>query len=193
MKLTVLTLLSGLLFMLYPQQTEPSKTVTWSAISGITLTNTDNKKKHLNPAALSVFLLLSPECPLCKNYVQVINKIQKENAPVKFYGIIPGATYTTAEILLFKKDYKPAFPLYVDAHKKLTKYLNATTTPECIVINALGIIKYRGLIDNWAYSLGSQRQVTTAHYLADALDNTLNNKPLAITNTKPVGCMINDL
>lgn len=193
MKLTVLTLLAGLLSLLNVQQTVPSKTVAWSTISTLALTNTDNKKEHIKPAALSVFFLLSPECPLCKNYVQVINQLYQDNPQVKFYGIVPGAAYHTKELLLFKKDYRPLFPLYIDPNKKLTTYLKGTTTPECIVINGMGIIKYRGLIDNWAYSLGSQRQVTTAHYLADVLDIVSNNKPITITNTKPIGCMINDL
>lgn len=193
MKLIVSILLTGLLALLKSPPTVPSQPLSWSVISSFSLTSTSGTKEKINASRLNVFVMLSPECPLCKNYVRVVNQLHNRNPKVKFYGIIPGKAYTAETIAHFGKEYKAEFPLLIDPEKKLSKYLKATVTPESVLIDNTGEIKYRGLIDNWAVSLGQQRQVTTEHYLANAIQSIKDNNEIIRPYTRPVGCKINDL
>lgn len=63
-------------------------------------------------------------------------------------------------------------------------------TPETVVIDRSGAVRYRGRIDNFYVAFGRSRQVVTVHDLRDALDAVLAGKPVAAPDTEPVGCFI---
>lgn len=140
-----------------------------------------------------LFLILSTECPLCQNYTSVLNTLygQYKNQVV-FYGILPGNTYTSSDIKNFKSTYKILFPLLVDNSEKLTRYLQATITPEAVLMTGGNNLLYRGAIDNWLVSLGKKRIQATEHYLHNALDNTIHRANIKIKRTKAIGCKLND-
>jgi len=144
-----------------------------------------------DPGSLSLFVFLSPECPLCQNYTTVLNKLEKQYAgKVKFYGIIPGKAYNADVVRSFREKYKIAFPLFLDASFRLSRYLQASVTPETILLNDRNELVYKGAIDNWLKDLGKMQARTTAHYLQDAIDRYPHqNNP---KRTKAVGCLIND-
>lgn len=167
--------------------------ISWKKISHISLKDLSGKTVQIDGQKPTVFIMFSPECPLCRNYVPVLTDLQKTHPEIVFYAIFPGKAYAFDELNRFQKDYKPGFTLLLDQEKKLSTYLSATTTPECIFINELGVIAYRGLIDNWPSSLGQKRKVVTERYLATALEQTKIKQPIITKQTKPVGCLINDL
>lgn len=169
------------------------KILSWSKLSSFHLLDKNEKNVSLIPEKLTVLLLLSPECPLCQNYAPVTAKLQLKYPDVAFYGIVPGAAYSAKEVAEFSRKYKVNFPVLIDKNHFLTKYIKGTTTPEVLVINRMGAITYRGLIDNWAVSLGKKRQVITENYLDEALSLLITKKTTAYKETKPVGCLINDL
>ncbi|WP_423148567.1 redoxin domain-containing protein [Rubrolithibacter danxiaensis] len=161
-------------------------------ISSVTLLTLSGKQKKLVTDKPTVFVFLSTDCPLCKNYARVLNTLKSDFPEIRFYGIFPGKTSLEA-IKTYQKDYNAGFELLSDPSKKLTSYLHATTTPQAILINTAGNLLYTGLIDNWAFSLGKQRQVVTEHYLKTAIKQFLNKEPIETKSTKPIGCLINDI
>lgn len=169
------------------------KTISWKKVSHITLQNSTGKNETISETRLTVLVFLSPECPLCRNYIPVLNALHKEYAEVQICGIFPGTAYTAQQINDFQKEYKVSFNLLIDRKKELTHYLKATTTPESILISKLGAIPYRGLIDNWASGLGQKRKVTTEKFLENAIEDVLNQRIPANSQTKPIGCLINDI
>lgn len=150
-----------------------------------------NADKSANPETLLIFL--SPECPLCQNYSSALNDLYKQYSDrVNIYGIIPGKAYSAIDVKAFQKDYHIPFPLLTDSHKELTQYLQATVTPQVILLDNKYRLLYKGAIDNRLQSLGKQRLKPTAFYLNDALQASLSNKIIPIKRTKAVGCIIND-
>jgi peroxiredoxin len=139
-----------------------------------------------------VYYFLSPECPLCQSYSLTIRNLYKEfsNRPIEMIGIIPGTDFSTVTISEYEVKYKIPMKLLRDEQLTLVKKYNATITPEVVVIDAAGIVKYQGRIDNWAYELGKKRKVITEHNLRDALHSLLNHQPVRVTKTKAVGCYI---
>ena len=140
-----------------------------------------------------LFIFLSPECPLCQNYSLVLNKIYREyGEKVRFYGIIPGKTYTAETINDFAKKYKVVFPLFIDRALILSHYLKATTTPEVILLNNNNELLYKGAIDDWFLDIGKQRTRTTKDFLRDALAQQFGGETVVLKRTKAIGCYIND-
>lgn len=177
----------------HPVSAQILKTVSPGTIQSIKLRTTDNKAFSLGINKPAVLIFLSPDCPLSKNYAPVLNSLAKKHPRVKFYGIFPGKSYSSEEIIAYGKDYDLVFPLLSDPLKQLSGYLKAKVTPEVILINPQGVVLYTGLIDNWAVSLGKQRRVITHHYLEDALTGFETGKEIAVRHTEPVGCLINDI
>jgi len=153
------------------------------------------KNAHLPVSSkkLLVFVFLSPECPLSKNYSLKLSDIKKKyDEHVSFIGIIPGE-FDTKEVVEFQADYLPAWTIFRDNTLKLTHYLQGKVTPEVIVVNNQnGLLVYKGAIDDWAVSPGKTKSHYSNFYLENALSNFLNNKKILISYHKPVGCFIND-
>jgi len=168
------------------------KMISPAKINSIKLIDLGGKESRINLSKAVVFVFLSPECPLCKNYLPGLVKLHNANKSINFYGIIPGTSYSLKEINELKNEYGINFDLLTDREKRLSKYLGATTTPEVFLINKMGAITYSGLIDNWATSLGQKRLVITEKYLEQAIKDQLNGKQ-TFKKTIPVGCLINDI
>ncbi|RLJ76785.1 redoxin domain-containing protein [Pedobacter alluvionis] len=151
-----------------------------------------NGKKAVVLKKNTAFIFISPECPLCKNYMLTLNELAKKYPQVNVVGVVPGKSYTLPDIRQFADDYKAVFDIYLDKNKTLTKVLKAKVTPEAIVIDERGNMRYKGLIDNWQAKLGVKRKVITDHYLDDVL-NQINTPSYKYMETAPVGCLINDL
>ena len=65
----------------------------------------------------------------------------------------------------------------------ITKAIEGSKTPEYVVVNAAGVITYRGGLDD---SHGAWKDAG-AQFLAPALDATLEGRPVAVPRTTPVG------
>ncbi len=166
-----------------------------NTVFAIQLKTTEAKDFNLTrikgrPATVITFF--SPECPLSENYTSVVLKLQDLIAmkDVLFITVIPGNKYSEDTIKKFAETYKLRQPVLFDSEKKLTNFLHATFTPETFVLNNKGQVVYSGAIDNWAVDLGTKRQLTTEHYLMDALNCVLKGSEVHPEKTTAVGCYI---
>jgi hypothetical protein len=74
-------------------------------------------------------------------------------------------------------------PFVHDEGGVITKAIAGSKTPEYVVVNAAGVITYRGGLDD---SSGKWKDAK-AQFLVPALDATLDGKPVAVPKTTPVG------
>lgn len=143
--------------------------------------------------AYTVFVFISPECPLCQRYTRTLNALATDYSHnLTLYAVVPGRAYADSTLNAFKEKYNLMMDIFVDTDLTVTKALAISVTPEAVLFD--GHLKkiYTGAIDNWAFSLGKQRQAPTENYLKDALDSSLAGLPLAVPNKAAVGCIIND-
>jgi peroxiredoxin len=76
-------------------------------------------------------------------------------------------------------------PYLRDESQEVARAYDAQTTPDVFVLDAAGLLRYRGAPDA-DYEDPSQR----AAYLRDALDAILDGRDPELTQTPPVGCSI---
>ena len=107
------------------------------------------------------------------------------------YGIVPGNAYSQKDVGVFASTYHIKFPLLTDTNKNLSDYLQASITPEAILLDSNGELIYKGAVDNLLEDLGKRRVKATNNYLEDAITATINHQPVTIKRTKAVGCKIN--
>ncbi|HEX8356732.1 MAG TPA: redoxin domain-containing protein, partial [Segetibacter sp.] len=111
---------------------------------------------------------------------------------VEFYGIIPGKAYTAGEVKKYARETEIPFSLALDKTKTLSNYLQATVTPQVILLDANNVLLYKGAIDDLLSQLGKQRLKPTREFLKEAILQSLRNERVFIKRTKAVGCRIND-
>jgi hypothetical protein len=149
------------------------------------------QKTAVENAPKQVAVFLSCDCPISQKYIASLNAIYAEygNKPgLEWHFIVPGKI-SKKELREFVKEYDVRFPIQADGEKqKITRSFNATVTPQVVIRE--NEILYSGAIDNWFYSLGQYRQVTTEHYLTDALDQVLRGEVPVVRITEAVGCPI---
>lgn len=155
----------------------------------------DNKKQLLKESVkkLNLFIFLSPECPLCRRYSSFLKNLYRQfNGDVEFYGIIPGKAYSVDEVKKYKEEYTIPFSLFIDENKELSNYLQASVTPQVILLNRNYEMVYKGAIDDLLMQLGKQRIKATEDFLVNAISQSLHNEKIFVKRTKAVGCRIND-
>jgi thiol-disulfide isomerase/thioredoxin len=142
---------------------------------------------------LRLFVFLSPDCPICQGYTRTLNQLnQQYGGKIKVYGVIPGKTWKRADVKAFAAKYHIIYSLCMDRLLGLSHYLQASTTPEAILLTTGNVLVYKGAIDNWYTSLGRSRNKPTQNYLQDAIDQALRHAYPSLKRTTPVGCLIND-
>jgi peroxiredoxin len=83
-----------------------------------------------------------------------------------------------------KKNYQ--FPYVFDETQKVAKAYGATNTPHVFVLTKELKVAYIGAIDDNARNA----EAATRHYVENAVDALLANKPVPVTKTKAIGCGI---
>ncbi len=160
---------------------------------GLQYLTEESDGKALKEHKAALFLFLSPECPLCKNYGLVLKRIYEEyGSRIQMIGIFPGSGYSAEEIKNYLNKYGIGFSAAVDPKFKLSSYLEATITPEAVLIDPEGWMLYRGAIDDWVVTLGRKKVHPEKEYLKDAIAQYLSHNPVLIRQTSPKGCLINE-
>jgi hypothetical protein len=78
------------------------------------------------------------------------------------------------------------FAYVVDATSDVARAFGATRTPEAFLFDAEGRLVYHGTIDDNARQPGKVRH----RYLRDALEALVAGRPIAVQETKSLGCTI---
>lgn len=149
-------------------------------------------KPYLEKADFLVVVFMASECPLCRNYTLELSQLSEKFDParVSVLGVFSSGMDTPDSIKVFSKKYQMKFASLIDKENHLVDLLDANVTPEAYLVAKNGSILYQGKIDNWAVSLGRQRAHATKHYLQQAIEEADQNKPITVSKTKAIGCMI---
>jgi peroxiredoxin len=132
-------------------------------------------------------------CPVSKAYNQRIidlnKKYQAQGFPV--IAINPndatrssGDSYEEMVKMAKKKNY--TFPYLVDESQSVAKAFGATNTPHVFVLTKERRVAYIGGIDDNTRDAAA----ATKHYVEDAVNALLADKPVSVTKTKTIGCGI---
>jgi hypothetical protein len=165
------------------------------AAAAPTIRDLDGKLLNLfKPAgAANVLFFISSDCPISNGYAPEIQKLCAEYTAkgVRCTLLYEDVGLERAAAAKHLEEYRyRGIPAAIDADRSISNYANATVTPEAVIVDSKGQIRYRGRINNFYADLGKPRQQITQHDLADALNAVLTGKPVPNPETKALGCYI---
>jgi Redoxin len=139
-----------------------------------------------------VLVFISTDCPIANAYQPTLRRLREEFSESRFDFVM---VHTDAELKLdaarkHKREYDIAWPIVLDPGNKLARRVSAKVTPEAIIVDAMGKVQYRGRIDDRHESYGRKRPEPTTHDLHSALRAIAEGKPVQVSETKPIGCVI---
>ncbi len=108
---------------------------------------------------------------------------------VAFVGVSSQPTDSLADLDGFVRINRVTWPIWKDRDGKLAQQLGVRRTPEVLLFDGTGHLRYRGRIDN-QYEPGIAKAAATSHDLRDALDDLLALRPIGKPLTEPAGCLL---
>lgn len=145
-----------------------------------------------NDNNLKVVVFTCNQCPYAKAFEPRIIEIAEIFGPkgVRFYAVNPNDDAKFSEETLENMKARAAekgypFPYLKDGDSAIARAYGARVTPHVFVVDGTGAVIYRGYVDDSAKK--DQRQTTG---LTDALNATLNGRPVPNADTRAFGCTI---
>jgi peroxiredoxin len=147
--------------------------------------------KAYQDAKAVVVVFSGTECPLANLYVPTLKALHEEYSGkgVQFLLINANVQDSFIEVSAHAQEREIPFPVLKDFNHAVADQFGATRTPEAFVLDAAGVIRYHGRIDD-QYAVGIHREKPTRRELKEALDALLSGEPVATSATELSGCII---
>lgn len=140
---------------------------------------------------IEVYVFVSEKCPISIYMANPLRSVvQKFDQNVDYFAVFPmrNSTMKTAKEFLESHELQDFSPI-IDDDQSLATRMEATITPEVVVIQA-GSIVYRGRISNAYSAPGKMRHGSRSNDLLDVLQQVQDGNSDGISHTKAIGCYI---
>lgn len=140
----------------------------------------------------SVVVFITTDCPVANRYAPELERLRTDlkdkGVKLTLAHVDPELSDEKARVHAAQFALKAA--VVVDRKHLLVGATGATVTPEAVVVDADGCIRYRGRIDDWFTEFGKSRRRPSQHDLRDAIQAVLERRPVRNPETKAVGCLM---
>ena len=135
------------------------------------------------------FAFLHPTCPLAQEYGPVLGQLAADFADegVRFVGVVCESD-DPAAIDAYRTKFGLTFPIHLDTDFTLAEALGATITPEAVLVDRDGRIRYAGRIDDRYKIRGVMTPGDAEPELANAIQDLVAGREIREPRTKPAGC-----
>ncbi|MBD3675997.1 MAG: redoxin domain-containing protein [Planctomycetaceae bacterium] len=161
------------------------------AFSAKSLNNQPVLVQQTDEERYTVVCFLGAECPVARLYGPRLQKLSEQlsSQGVTFIGVGSNLHDSVEDLQEFVMLTGIEFPLVKDYDNRIADQYSARRTAEVFVLDHRLQIKYHGRIDN-EYQPGVKRSQTTRADLKQALEELLAGKPVTVSRTEGVGCLI---
>lgn len=111
---------------------------------------------------------------------------QYKDQDVVFIGIDSHSGTSLEDIAEYQEEIGKNYPVVKDEGNEYADVIGANVTPEVVIVDKEGKIRYHGAVDNRKSPEGSADE----NYVADALAAVVAGEEVATTTTKAWGCSI---
>lgn len=149
---------------------------------------------HAVPAAskATLFLFVGVDCPIANRMAPEIARILRDYKArdVSAFLVYPDGTLKRSDVAAHLKSFSLEGTAVIDKGLKLVKATRASVTPQAIVVDPKGVIRYSGRINDLYEEHGKIKARPTRNDLRVALDELLAGKKVSNPTTQLVGCFI---
>lgn len=138
-----------------------------------------------------VFIFLGTECPVAQQYIPRLNEICKHyrDHGVRMFGVYSDPRMEILDMARHAHDQDIAFVVLKDVDQRLADWLEASLTPEAVVLTGDLGKAYQGAIDDQFEQRGRKARASR-EYLVDALDDVLAGRNVRRPFVRASGCRI---
>jgi Redoxin/Copper type II ascorbate-dependent monooxygenase, C-terminal domain len=140
----------------------------------------------------TALVFYSTECPISNEYSPILAGISESLASPGFamVGICVDPDLSRADVARHAKEFGLKFPVALDRDGSIAAKLGIKVTPESIVVDAEGKVRYQGRIDDTYASRGKRRANPSTSDLKDAIAAVLAGREIADDHVEAIGCPI---
>lgn len=140
----------------------------------------------------SVYVFVAEKCPISIYMAKPLQEaFVKYGNEVDFYGVFPMRNSTVETAQKFLEKYKlPDFKIKLDNHQGFARKLEATITPEIVVLDEKGTVVFRGRISDAYKAPGKMKHGVRKNELMDILERLTNGESIPKPWAHAVGCFI---
>jgi peroxiredoxin len=138
-------------------------------------------------------IMMCNHCPYVQMYLDRLKQIQAEFQAQGFTLVGINAnddqSYpedSFAKMTAFAAEHQLSFPYLRDLTQDVARSFGAERTPEAFLIDRLGIVRYRGAIDDHPQN----SQSVAADYLRVAIAQLLSRQAISVNSIPAVGCSL---
>jgi peroxiredoxin len=181
-------------FRLAPSRADKPPSNVGKRPAGFTLKSPDGKAvslADLKDQNAVVVVFVGTQCPINNLYIARLIELHREYAPrgVAFLGVNANRQDSVERLAEYARENELPFPLLKDTGNRVADRFGARRTPEAFLLDAAGVIRYQGRIDD-QYGIDYKRPRPTRRDLAEALDDVLSGKTVRVPETEVAGCFI---
>lgn len=187
--ITVLSLIAAA----WPQQASPapSRPVSVSKVTDVSgkVGSIPSKK-----AKATVLLFVGTDCPIANRLAPEMSRIVHDykSKGIDCWLVYPNRELKAAEVVKHMKSFALNCRATIDRKHALVKAAGATVTPQAVILDPKGVIRYLGRINDLYEEHGKTNPEPKVHDLRISLDAILGGKPVPNPVTEAIGCYIED-
>lgn len=157
----------------------------YSSIAGYkTLNNFTEPSVNFEPDVLTVVLFISNECPCSNSHLDHLKELTRQYSAVSFVAVHTGEHRNISTIEEYYRSKNLNFAVLADSEQKLIREFKALRTPQAFLIKGQSVLYSGGLSDDAHFPAAKK------HYLKEALQEAIQNKPITSPHSKLNGCYI---
>jgi len=148
---------------------------------------TDHALFGQEKAKVTVVMFIATQCPVSNAYNERMEALAREYTPkgVRFIAVNSNKQESAAEVASHSAAHGFDFPVVKDPNNVIADKWGAMVTPETYVLDADGMLRYHGRIDDSQNPANVKSQDLKA-----ALDAVLDGRAPERSETKAFGCTI---
>lgn len=143
----------------------------------------------------TVLVFTTTDCPISNRYAPEIERLAARFAAqgIRFVLVYPVRADEPATIREHLTMFAYSMDAVRDTAQELVTLTGVSVTPEVAVMDATARVLYRGRIDDRYLDFGRDRPHPTERDLERALEAVVEGRPIAVRETRAVGCILADL
>ena len=150
----------------------------------------DINGRSLNYSALkgriTVVMFFSTRCPISNAFNYRRNTLYSDfKERVKFIVVDSNSNESLEEVREYASAVGFDFPVYKDMNNEVADRFGVQATTDTFVMDSSGVVQYRGYVEDSPNPARATKQA-----LRLAIEAVLEGKPVAIAQTKALGCAI---
>lgn len=140
----------------------------------------------------TVFVFLAETCPVCQYYTPKLRDLQlKFGDEVRWVAVFPNKLSNDTSAINFLLRHDLAMVIRLDPKQVFSRVYGIEVTPEVVVKDAKGNMRYKGRIDDFYVAPGKKRNKATTNELEIVLDRMAKKQDAPFFETRAVGCLLN--